>query len=44
MELKISEVLAARFQEANIVKERSIQDDFQFTLKRLSDEGLAERL
>ena len=44
MELKISDILSARFQEANAVKERPIQESFQFTLKRLSDEGLAGRL
>ncbi|MCL2215842.1 MAG: YaaR family protein [Defluviitaleaceae bacterium] len=44
MDMKVSEMLAARFSEANAVKSRSMQDDFSFTLKRLSDEGLAERL
>ena len=44
MDMKISEILTARFNEANAVKERSFREDFQFTLKRLSDEGLAERL
>ena len=44
MDMKISDILTARFNEANAVKERSLQEDFQFTLKRLSDEGLADRL
>jgi len=42
--MKISEVLTARFQEANQPIERTAQEDFRFTLNRLSDEGLAERL
>jgi hypothetical protein len=44
MEVKISEVLAARFAETQAVKEKAPQVDFNFTLKRLSDEGLAQRL
>jgi hypothetical protein len=44
MEMKISDVLAARFAETQAVKEKPPQVDFSFTLKRLSDEGLAERL
>ena len=42
--MKISEILTARFNEANAVKQRSVSEDFQFTLRRLSDEGLAARL
>ncbi|MCL2841038.1 MAG: YaaR family protein [Defluviitaleaceae bacterium] len=44
MEMKVSEMLAARFNEVNTVKPRPEQEDFSFTLKRLSDEGLADRL
>jgi hypothetical protein len=44
MEMKVSDVLAARFAETQAVKEKAPQVDFSFTLKRLSDEGLAERL
>jgi hypothetical protein len=44
MEMKISDVLAARFAESRAVKEQPPQVDFSFTLKRLSDEGLAGRL
>lgn len=42
--MKVSEMLAARFNEASAVKERTNKEDFKFTLSRLSDEGLAERL
>jgi len=42
--MKVSEMLAARFSEANAVKERPVQEDFRFTLNRLSDEGLIGRL
>ena len=44
MDMKISEILTARFNEANVVKERASGEDFRFTLERLSDEGLADRL
>ena len=44
MDMKVSEILTARFSEANAVKERPIQEDFRFTLNRLSDEGLVDRL
>lgn len=44
MGIKISELLSARFNEAPPVRERSPQADFEFTLNRLSDEGLAGRL
>jgi len=44
VEMKISEMLTARFAEAQNVKEKPPQVDFSFTLKRLSDEGLADRL
>ena len=44
MDMKISEILTARFNEANAVKERHAAQDFRFTLQRLSDEGLADRL
>ncbi|MCL1843148.1 MAG: YaaR family protein [Defluviitaleaceae bacterium] len=42
--MKVSEMLAARFNEANAVEKRPVQEDFRFTLNRLSDEGLADRL
>jgi len=42
--MKVSEMLAARFQEVNTVEKRPVQEDFRFTLNRLSDEGLAGRL
>ncbi|MDR1664437.1 MAG: YaaR family protein [Clostridiales bacterium] len=44
MDIKISDVLAARFSEAAAVKEKVAQADFSFTLNKLSDDGLAERL
>lgn len=44
MDIKISELLATRFNEAQAVHETKTQDDFSFTLNRLTDEGLAERL
>ena len=42
--MKVSEMLAARFNEANAVERKAPQEDFRFTLNRLSDEGLADRL
>ncbi|MCL2576657.1 MAG: YaaR family protein [Defluviitaleaceae bacterium] len=42
--MKVSEMLAARFNEANSVERKAPQEDFRFTLNRLSDEGLADRL
>jgi len=42
--MKVSEMLAARFNEANAVERKAPQEDFRFTLNRLSDEGLAGRL
>ena len=44
MEIKISELLANRFGAAQSVREKPARADFEFTLNRLSDEGLAERL
>lgn len=43
MDIKISEILANRFNEANKV-EKPVNDDFSFVLNRLSDESLASRL
>ena len=42
--MKVSDILAARFQEAQTVREKPATADFSFALKRLSDEGLSERL
>lgn len=42
--MKVSEILTARFNEANTKVDRPLQEDFRFTLNRLSDEGLADRL
>jgi uncharacterized protein YaaR (DUF327 family) len=44
MDIKISDILTARFNEAAAVREKPQTDEFSFTLKKLSDEGLAERL
>lgn len=44
MELKISEILAARFSESNKVADRPIEEDFNFVLNKLSDGALASRL
>ena len=44
MELKVSEMLAARFREANQIKAATHEEEFRFTLNRISDEGLAEKL
>jgi len=44
MEMKISDVLAARFNEQAASREKVSQADFSFTLNKLSDEGLASRL
>ena len=44
MDIKISDVLTARFNETHAVRERAQSSEFQFTLNRLSDEGLAARL
>jgi uncharacterized protein YaaR (DUF327 family) len=44
MSVKISELLTTRFNEAQTVRDKPVSDEFVFTLKRLGDEGLAERL
>ena len=44
MDLKISDILATRFSEMPAVQEKPSGVDFSFTLSRLSNEGLAERL
>jgi len=44
LDIKISDVLAARFNETPLTQQRAVQPDFSFTLNKLSDEGLAERL
>lgn len=44
MEVKISEILAARFNEQNKVADKPLQEDFNFVLNKLSDGNLAARL
>ena len=44
LEFKISEILAARFSEANKVTDKPVQEDFSFVLNKLNDGNLAARL
>ena len=44
MDIKISDILAMRFNDVSAVQEKTAPADFSFTLNRLSDEGLAARL
>ncbi len=44
MELKISDILSAKFQEAQGPIEKKQDHDFSFTLNKLDKEGLSERL
>ena len=44
MELKVSEVLAAKFKEAELTERVKSESDFSFTLNKISDEKLTERL
>ena len=44
MELKISEILTAQLAETQAVKEKPVGTDFKFTLSRLGEENLANRL
>jgi len=44
LELKISEILSARFSEANKAVEKPVTEEFDFVLNKLSDNGLASRL
>jgi uncharacterized protein YaaR (DUF327 family) len=44
MDIKISDVLTTRFNEAHAVREAAPAESFSFKLNKLSDEGLAERL
>jgi uncharacterized protein YaaR (DUF327 family) len=44
MDVKISELLTTRFNETAAIREKPVSEDFAFSLKRLGDEGLAERL
>ena len=44
MDIKISDILAMRFNDVSAVQEKTAPSDFSFTLNRLSDEGLAARL
>ena len=44
MDMKISEILAARFKEANKTSEKPVNEDFSFVLKKLNDGTLAAKL
>lgn len=44
MELKVSEILAARFSEANKVSKEPLAEDFNFVLNKLTDGTLASKL
>lgn len=44
MDLKISEVTPINAPAAQQVREKTINDDFTFTLNRIGEEGLVERL
>ncbi|MCL2703035.1 MAG: YaaR family protein [Defluviitaleaceae bacterium] len=44
MDIRIAETTPAFLTDAPVVKDKPISDAFEFTLKRLGDEGLKERL
>jgi len=44
LELKISEILANRFNEINKAAEKPVQENFSFVLNKLNDGNLAARL
>ena len=44
MEVKISEILSARFNEINKTSEKPVQEEFSFVLNKLNDGTLAARL
>lgn len=44
MDIKITETTPAYLTDVQPVKEKKLNEEFSFTLKRLDDEGLAERL
>lgn len=44
MEMKVQDVQAAQIQEVTQKKEQTLDDEFEFTLKKVDDEGFQERL
>jgi len=44
MDFKITDVTPSQKVDTSKVKEKAVGDDFSFTLKRLGDEGLMERI
>lgn len=44
MEMKVQDVQTAQIQEVTQKKEQTLDDEFEFTLKKVDDEGFQERL
>lgn len=44
MEMKVQDVQATQIQEVTQKKEQTLDDEFEFTLKKVDDEGFQERL
>lgn len=44
MDMKVQDVQAAQVQEVSQKKDKALDDEFEFTLKKVSDEGFQERL
>jgi len=44
MDIKVSEVMSAQQMDLTPVKEKEVSDEFRFTLSKVAEEGLAERL
>lgn len=44
MELKVSDILTTRLNETKFEKKEKVDQDFSFTLSKVSKEGLSERL
>jgi hypothetical protein len=44
VDIRVNETTPAFLTDAPAVKDKNVSDEFNFTLKRLSDEGLKERL
>lgn len=44
MEMKVQDISAAQLQEIKSQKEKEVDDNFEFTLNKVSDDGFQERL
>lgn len=44
MDMKVQDVQAAQVQEVSQKQDKALDDEFEFTLKKVSDEGFQERL